>query len=76
MGNKYTETFVKKFGNKNTLIISAEIENQINQLEKEEKENYMKMIELKETGINMLIKKGYDILTLHKQHYQLMIQQD
>jgi len=64
MGNKYTETFVKKFGNKNTLIISAEIENQINQLEQEEKKNYMEMIELKETGISMLIRKGYDILTL------------
>jgi len=63
-GNKYTENFIKKFGKKNTLIISAEIENQINELEQEEKKNYMKMIELKETGINMLIKKGYDILTL------------
>ncbi len=63
-GNKYTETFINKFGSKNTIVISAEIENQINQLEKEEKENYMKMIELKETGINVLIKKGYDILTL------------
>jgi len=63
-GNKYTEDFINKFGNKNTIIISAEIENQINQLENEEKKNYMKMIELKDTGINMLIKKGYDILTL------------
>ena len=63
-GNKHTENFIKKFDNKNTLIISAEIENQINELEQEEKKNYMKMIELKETGINMLIKKGYDILTL------------
>ena len=63
-GNKYSEIFINKFGNKNTIIISAEIENQINQLENEEKKNYMKMIELKETGINMLVKKGYDILTL------------
>ena len=63
-GNKYTEIFINKFGNKNTITISAEIENQINQLENEEKKNYMNMIELKETGINMLIKKGYDVLTL------------
>ena len=63
-GNKYTEDFMKKFGEKNTLIISADIENQINQLEDEEKKNYMKMIGLKETGLNMLIKKGYDILEL------------
>ncbi len=36
-GNKYTDTFINKFGNDNTIVISAEIENQINQLEKEEK---------------------------------------
>tara|TARA_B100001142_G_scaffold237837_1_gene236425 strand:+ start:2356 stop:3429 length:1074 start_codon:yes stop_codon:yes gene_type:complete len=63
-GNKYTEVFLKKFGKKNTITVSADIENQINQLEDEEKKNYMKMIELKETGLNMLIKKGYDILEL------------
>ena len=34
-GNKYTEDFIKKFDEKNTLIISADIENQINQLEDE-----------------------------------------
>jgi ribosome-binding ATPase len=63
-GNQYTEAFVKKFGEKNTLIISADIENQINQLENEEKENYMEMIGLKKTGLNMLIQKGYNILEL------------
>ena len=63
-GNKYTESFIKKFGEKNTLIVSADIENQINQLENEEKENYMEMIGLKKTGLNMLIQKGYNILEL------------
>ena len=63
-GNNYTETFIKKFGENNTLIVSADIENQINQLEISEKENYMNMIGLKETGLNMLIRKGYDILEL------------
>jgi len=64
-GNKYSENFMRKYGEKNTLIISAEIENQINQLGKEdEKENYMKMIKMKETGLNNLIKKGYDLLSL------------
>ena len=63
-GNKYTEAFIKKFGEKNTLIVSADIENQINQLENEEKENYMEMIGLKKTGLNMLIQKGYKILEL------------
>jgi len=63
-GNHYTETFIAKFGEKNTLIVSADIENQINQLESEEKENYMEMIGLKRTGLNMLIQKGYNVLEL------------
>ena len=32
-GNKYTEDFIRKFDERNTLVISADIENQINQLE-------------------------------------------
>ena len=63
-GNKYTENFIAKFGEKNTLIISADIENQINQLENDERVNYMEMIGLKKTGLNMLIQKGYNILEL------------
>ena len=56
MGNKYTKSFIDKVGEKNTLIISADIENQINQLESDEKEKYMEMI--------TLIQKGYKILEL------------
>ena len=63
-GNKYTNLFTEKFGKKNTLIISADIENQINQLSNEEKVNYMKMIGSDETGLKLMIKKGYDILEL------------
>ena len=63
-GNDYTKTFINKFGQENTLIISADIENQINELENSEKKNYMEMIGLKETGLNMLIQKGYKILEL------------
>ena len=63
-GNDYTKKFISKFGSGNTLIISADIENQINNLDVHEKKNYMEMIGLKETGLNMLIKKGYQILEL------------
>jgi len=63
-GNNYTKSFISKFGEKNTIMISADIENQINQLENEEKINYMKMINLNETGLNTLIKKGYELLEL------------
>ena len=63
-GNGYTKDFISKFGEENTLIVSADIENQINELEKEEKKNYMEMIGLKKTGLDMLIQKGYKILEL------------
>ena len=63
-GNKYTKEFISKFGETNTIIVSADIENQINELNEEEKINYMKMIDLKETGLNVLIKKGYNLLEL------------
>ncbi len=64
-GNKYSEVFINKFGEKSTLIISAEIETQINQLEdNSEKKSYMKMIKMKENGLNSLIKKGYNLLSL------------
>jgi len=63
-GNEYTKNLISKFGEENTLIVSADIENQINELENEERKNYMKMIGLKETGLDMLIQKGYKILEL------------
>ena len=63
-GNNYTQSFIDKYGNNKTLIVSADIENQINELDSNEKKNYMEMIGLKETGLNKLIKKGYEILDL------------
>ena len=63
-GNYYTNNFIKKFGSQNTIIISADIENQINQFEKEEKKNFMNMIDINDTGLNKLISKGYNILKL------------
>ena len=63
-GNQYTKNFTEKFGKESTLIVSADIENQINELESIEKKNYMEMIGLKETGLSMLIQKGYKILEL------------
>ena len=63
-GNDYTKLFVEKFGLENTLIVSADIENQINELSNDERKNYMEMIGLKDTGLDMLIQKGYKILEL------------
>ena len=63
-GNKYTNEFIDKYGYENTLIVSADIENQINELDVNEKKNYMEMIGIKKTGLDFLIQKGYKILEL------------
>ena len=63
-GNRYTDNFINKFGYENTVIISAEIENQLNQLDELEKKNYMKIIGIRESSLIRLIKKGYDLLKL------------
>tara|TARA_B100001057_G_C22738277_1_gene906668 strand:+ start:14 stop:1087 length:1074 start_codon:yes stop_codon:yes gene_type:complete len=63
-GNEYTKNFINKYGEENTLIVSADLENQINELEKEERKNYMEMIGLNQTGLDLLIQKGYKILEL------------
>ena len=64
-GNQYTQRIYKKYGRDNTvIIISAEIENQLNSLNEQEKINYMDMLGIKETGIKTLTKKGYNLLNL------------
>ena len=63
-GNDYTKNFINKFGDNNTLIVSADIENQINELDENERKNYMEMIGLNDTGLDLLIQKGYKILQL------------
>ena len=63
-GNQFTKKFIEKYGDENTIIISAEIENQLNSLGIKEKLNYMDMLGIKEAGIKMLTKKGYNLLNL------------
>ena len=63
-GNNYTKAFIDTYGQENTLIVSADIENQINELDTSEKQNYMEMIGQKKTGLDLLIQKGYKILEL------------
>ncbi len=64
-GNKYTETLKKKYPDKKQIIICADIEDQITELKPEERETYMKNIGLEKTGLNKLIKTGYDLLDLN-----------
>ncbi len=64
-GNNYTKNFIKKFGSNNTIIISSEIENQVNQLNNEEKDSFKKLLNIKSSGLGNLIKKGYSLLELN-----------
>ena len=57
-GNKYTKNFIEKFGKDNTLIVSADIENQINELADDEKKINMDMIGLKEYRSEYVNSKG------------------
>jgi GTP-binding protein YchF len=63
-GNKYTESVKNKFSNDKIVIICADIEDQIMGLDKEEGETFMKEIGLNKTGLNKLIREGYDLLNL------------
>ena len=62
--NKYTESVKNKFPNEKIVIICADIEDQIMGLDKKERETFMKEIGLNKTGLNKLIREGYDLLNL------------
>tara|TARA_B100000427_G_scaffold324135_1_gene328746 strand:- start:931 stop:2004 length:1074 start_codon:yes stop_codon:yes gene_type:complete len=64
-GNNYTELLRKKNPEQKLLIICADIEDQIMDLNSEERETYMKNIGLDKTGLNKLIKTGYELLDLN-----------
>jgi len=63
-GNKYTNAVKDKFLNEKVVIICADIEDQIMGLDNEEREIFMKEIGLGKTGLNKLIREGYDLLNL------------
>ena len=64
LGNKYTESVKNKFSNEKVVIICADIEDQIMGLDSDERETFMKDIGLNKTGLNKLIREGYDLLNL------------
>ncbi len=63
-GNKFTESIKSKYPNEKIVNICADIEDQIMGLDKDEKETFMKEIGLNKTGLNQLIREGYDLLKL------------
>ena len=63
-GNKFTESVKSKNSNEKIVTICADIEDQIMGLDKSEQETFMQEIGLNKTGLNQLIKEGYDLLEL------------
>ena len=63
-GNTFTDSVKKTFPNEKIVTICADIEDQIMGLDNSERETFMKEIGLDKTGLNQLIKEGYDLLNL------------
>ena len=63
-GNEYTQMMREKYPNEKIINICADIEDQLSGLNRNEKESFMRDIGLDKTGINKLIKEGYDLLKL------------
>ena len=63
-GNKYVNLCFEKYGKDNVILVCAEIENQIVDLELKDKQYFIKESGIKETGLDSLIKAGYKILKL------------
>ena len=63
-GNGFTEAVKRKYSAEKIVTICADIEDQIMGLDNNERETFMKEIGLNKTGLNQLIKEGYDLLNL------------
>jgi ribosome-binding ATPase len=63
-GNSFTESVKNNHSDKKIVTICADIEDQIMGLDGNERETFMKEIGLNKTGLNQLIKEGYDLLNL------------
>jgi GTP-binding protein YchF len=63
-GNSFTDSVKKKYPEEKLVTICAEIEDQIMGLDSGERETFMREIGLNKTGLNQLIKEGYDLLNL------------
>ena len=63
-GNIFTKSIKEAHPNEKIVIICADIEDQIMGLDNNERETFMKEIGLSKTGLNQLIKEGYELLNL------------
>ena len=63
-GNKHSDACKKKFTNENIIIVCADIEDQIMNLQTKDRKDFMLESGIKKTGLNNLIKTGYSTLGL------------
>jgi ribosome-binding ATPase len=63
-GNVFTKSVKEAHPNEKVVTICADIEDQIMGLDNNERETFMKEIGLNKTGLNQLIKEGYELLNL------------
>jgi len=63
-GNSFTESVKKNYSEEKVVTICADIEDQIMGLDNSERETFMNEIGLNKTGLNKLIKEGYELLNL------------
>jgi GTP-binding protein YchF len=63
-GNKYSDLCKKKFLDENVIVVCADIEDQIMNLQAKDREEFMLESGIKNTGLNNLIKTGYNTLGL------------
>ena len=64
-GNVYSGACKKKFPDENIIIVCADIEDQIMRLQTKDREDFMLESGIKNTGLNNLIKTGYNILEIN-----------
>jgi len=63
-GNEYSDTCKRKFINENVIVVCADIEDQIMNLQEKDRKDFMVESGIKNTGLNNLIKTGYETLGL------------
>ena len=64
-GNKYSDICKKKFPDENIIIVCADIEDQIMGLQSSDRKDFMLESGIKSTGLDNLIKTGYNTLGLN-----------
>ncbi len=64
-GNKYSDACKRMFSQENIIVVCADIEDQIMSLREKDKKVFMLESGIKKTGLDTLIKTGYNILGLN-----------